>query len=310
MKIRTNDQLGYQNNTISRSSKTTCSKIFHLVKYTSYLLPLPGRTVRGSRVRSNYSRFGEPLYDIEKRRRSSIGSHHSEWDKMSNELPERPSSRYSNGYGGRPLSRARSMNDIRVSGDVDRGTLRRSRSSNSFGKMSSDMTDSGYNDNHSNSETENTYEFLNLKAEKEAINNSQHFQYKRQPSPTQSAYSIRTAPSWTGQDYMSNAQLRSTSRQTANREFSAYHNRPMPPRSMSQPDLSRLVDSKTYPQGILKKDNMSDTKSRRSTGSHYNYTGSQGETHTANQYTGHYPHHRHTGRRQHTNEVNTVRYDS
>lgn len=276
-------------------------------KRRHYLDPTPttGRMVRGARVRSSYSRFGEPFYDIEKRRRSSIGSHshHSEWNGLPNEQQERPSSRHSNGYGGRPLSRARSMTDVRVSGDVDRRSLRRSRSSNSFGRMSGDVTDSGYNDTQSNSETDNMYEFLNLKPGKEVDNNSPPFRNNRPASPTQSAYSIRTAPSWTGQDYrINNMRSQSTSRQTTNGAYSAYHDRPMP-RSMSQPDLSRIVDSKTYPQGILKKDAVGDGRNRRSTGSHYNYSGNQGDTHTGNEYNGHYPQHPRSSMLQQANDV-------
>lgn len=272
---------------------------------------ISGRTVRGSRVRSSYSRFGEPLYSIEKGRRSSIASqnHHSEWGGVSNELQERPTSRFSNGYGGRPLSRARSMTDIRVGGGDERRSLRRSRSSNSFGRMSSDVADSGYNDNQSNSETENAYEFLNPKPEKEADNNPPPFRYNRSTSPTQSSHSIRTAPSWTGQDFRinNNAQSHSASRQPTNREFSAYHGRPIS-RSMSQPDLSQFVDSKTYPQGILKKDAVGDGRSRRSTGSHQNYSGNHEDTRASSQYSGHYPQHPHSGRLQRANEVSNVRY--
>lgn len=258
-------------------------------------------------MRSNYSSHGEPLYETSSRRRASIGSRTQQpnWDDYrrvgpSDEPSGRPSSRFSNGYGGRPLSRARSMSDIRYKDEDDRRSLRRSRSSNSFGRISSDMADSGYNENQSNSETENTYEFLNVKPENDQ-NNS--FENGRPPSPARSSYSVRTAPSRTGHDdYYQSRDMNTRSAVWSTAAPDSRRNRSLR-RSMSQPDLSRMADSKTYPQGILKKDALSDLSNRRPT-SQYGYSGSQNG---ANDYGQYYMHRPNSGNGQQASEVSHPR---
>ena len=276
-----------------RGELRQCSSVLLALTIAVYVL-LSGRLVRGAAVRSNYSTVGEPLYDSEKRRASSMRSRNQypDWNEPARrrdafrETQHRPVSRSGSGYGDRPLSRARSMVDVSSKyGDGDR-SFRRSRSSTNLGRLSSDMTDSGYQENQSNSETENMYEFLNLQTDKDADKASRyHNGYNRPASPTRSEYSIRTAPSMVGRDDYQSSHLRShsVSRPSSVQNFTVQRNPLM--RSMSQPDLQAL-DSKTYPQGILKKEVFGDH--RRNTSMQYGHSGNPRGVDAQNGYSGYY----------------------
>nr|XP_039265074.1 uncharacterized protein LOC120340780 isoform X1 [Styela clava] len=242
-----------------------------------YLNPTPttGRLVRGVSVRSNYSTLGEPLYESFKKERSRNSTRNPDYrderGHRNQDLPDyedrrrqqRPNSRPSTGYGERPLSRSRSMVDVRYGHDDDSGSLRRTRSSTNLDKYRNSTADSGYPENQSLDEADNMYEYLNGRAGQEPQDNTSNIRYNRPPSPAQSDWSVRTAPPQTGYDnHMKPLSSRPSSRPSSMVDFplpqGARERRPLSRmRSLSQPNLN-AIGSKTYPQGILKKGPPSD----------------------------------------------------
>lgn len=238
--------------------------------------------MRGASVRSNYcSNFVEPVYESynkkdnrnqgsTRKRSQSVSniSRQSQYEQQQNDYERRNRSRSTSGYGDRPLTRSRSVLDVRSNDDNEPRSLRRTRSTTNLDRYNSMAADSGYQENQSiESGSDNTYEYLNGRSAQpltDSVNRNIH--YNRAPSPTNSEWSVRTAPSRTGfEDNYKRLTSRPSSRPSSMIDFplpqvAREHNsaglqrHPSLMRSMSQPDLNAIGTKMcTYPQGILKK---------------------------------------------------------